>query len=456
MAAEWHYSKDGKQHGPVTASDLKNLAKSGVLLPTDLIRKEGMAEWTPASNAKGLFSGIPRTNTGSPGESIVTAQQAVQSESIPKTITKQSLVEAAKGAAQYTAKQAERTKLINLALPPLYQALGRQAFSTSDFRAEFAELFQQLEKVQLELSENSAKPIAEAKGFGDKAKALAGQAMQSAQAQKLSLRQSSLFGSLGKAVYDKHQDASGPKELVKPISDTLARIELLDSDLNALSTNKDGSWITPKRMAISVGATACVMLLIFFLMARGGSASYTQRILDLTDAQKKEFGVSVPKGAKPLFSPGSTEDFVQSLTMFKVAGQIGSFNNHITLGDGSRVWGDTDSLNGIAQHCKIQFGGGINMKSKCWDMIYGSRNGLETIEETVSYGGTMSPGKTLIDRWLVNCTDGVVVVRGHNRNVPLIKTKKDEILVMFVHFDEPYKSIFPPGDRSGGVVSFKY
>lgn len=39
MAAEWHYSKEGKQHGPVSASVLKNLAKTGNLLPTDLIWK---------------------------------------------------------------------------------------------------------------------------------------------------------------------------------------------------------------------------------------------------------------------------------------------------------------------------------------------------------------------------------------------------------------------------------
>ena len=55
MAAEWHYSNDGQEHGPVSASVLKNLAKSGALLPSDLIWKEGMAEWTPAGKVKGLF-----------------------------------------------------------------------------------------------------------------------------------------------------------------------------------------------------------------------------------------------------------------------------------------------------------------------------------------------------------------------------------------------------------------
>lgn len=37
MAAEWHYSKGGQEHGPVAASDLKALAKSGDLSTTDMV-----------------------------------------------------------------------------------------------------------------------------------------------------------------------------------------------------------------------------------------------------------------------------------------------------------------------------------------------------------------------------------------------------------------------------------
>ena len=74
MAAEWYYSKDGQQHGPVSASVLKNLAKTGNLLPTDLIWKEGMAEWKPASNIKGLFSAMPVSAAESPKASPASPQ----------------------------------------------------------------------------------------------------------------------------------------------------------------------------------------------------------------------------------------------------------------------------------------------------------------------------------------------------------------------------------------------
>jgi len=265
MAAEWYYSKGSQQHGPVSASDLKILAKSGALLPTDMVWKEGMAEWKPASNVKGLCASTPVPAAESP-KAPPASPKIKTPPIVPEMAPKQSLAEAAKGAArgaaQYAAKQTERAKLMNLTLPPLYQALGRYAFSSPDFRAEFAEVFQQLDQVQAEQSEIKRRTPVATKSFGDKAKAMAGQAMDAAQSQKSSLRQSSLFGTLGKAVYDKHEDASGPHELVKPIADTVARIAMLDGDLNALSSSKDGSWVTPKRLATAVGVAIVLTVLV--------------------------------------------------------------------------------------------------------------------------------------------------------------------------------------------------
>jgi len=52
---EWYYAQDDKQIGPVSASEMKRLADAGILKPDDLVWREGMGEWIPASNVKGLF-----------------------------------------------------------------------------------------------------------------------------------------------------------------------------------------------------------------------------------------------------------------------------------------------------------------------------------------------------------------------------------------------------------------
>jgi hypothetical protein len=55
MPNQWHCNRDGKLLGPFTDQQLKQLATSGMLVPTDLIRKAGTEKWVPASRVKGLF-----------------------------------------------------------------------------------------------------------------------------------------------------------------------------------------------------------------------------------------------------------------------------------------------------------------------------------------------------------------------------------------------------------------
>lgn len=167
MATEWHYSKSGERFGPFSASDLKALAQSGELLPSDLIWKDGMSEWTPAVRLKGLFSDLP-----SDKNRVLPAPvpQATSHAPTQGAATSKSLRETAKAAAQFIAKQAERTKLTSLTLPSLYQSIGRQCFSSQAFRAEFSEVFQKLDHVESEIA-GRAHPVA--KTFKEKAVAIA-------------------------------------------------------------------------------------------------------------------------------------------------------------------------------------------------------------------------------------------------------------------------------------------
>ncbi|MCX7420943.1 MAG: GYF domain-containing protein [Planctomycetia bacterium] len=52
---QWFYTKDGQKAGPVAGSILKQLARSGEVSIGDLVWREGMSEWAPASKVKGLF-----------------------------------------------------------------------------------------------------------------------------------------------------------------------------------------------------------------------------------------------------------------------------------------------------------------------------------------------------------------------------------------------------------------
>jgi hypothetical protein len=55
MASEWYYTKSGQQQGPLGGGELKRLAAAGELAPSDLVWREGMADWKPAGDIKGLL-----------------------------------------------------------------------------------------------------------------------------------------------------------------------------------------------------------------------------------------------------------------------------------------------------------------------------------------------------------------------------------------------------------------
>jgi len=55
MTVQWHYNRAGKQNGPVSEDQLKQLAASGKLQPSDMIWREGMDQWDQANTVPDLF-----------------------------------------------------------------------------------------------------------------------------------------------------------------------------------------------------------------------------------------------------------------------------------------------------------------------------------------------------------------------------------------------------------------
>lgn len=83
--AQWYYAIDGRRFGPVSSSQLKDLADRGELSPADLIHKKGQAGWAKASKVKGLFAEQSETierplYEEPPQQAVDAAQEAVEQE----------------------------------------------------------------------------------------------------------------------------------------------------------------------------------------------------------------------------------------------------------------------------------------------------------------------------------------------------------------------------------------
>jgi hypothetical protein len=55
----WHFLRNGQQAGPVSEEELRGLLAQGRLSLHDLVWREGMAGWTPASEALGIAAPPP-------------------------------------------------------------------------------------------------------------------------------------------------------------------------------------------------------------------------------------------------------------------------------------------------------------------------------------------------------------------------------------------------------------
>ena len=53
---QWYYSKNGTQLGPVAQGELIAKLASGEVFPTDLVWRDGMADWIPAAQVSELAS----------------------------------------------------------------------------------------------------------------------------------------------------------------------------------------------------------------------------------------------------------------------------------------------------------------------------------------------------------------------------------------------------------------
>lgn len=73
--AQWYYSKGGEQKGPVEQQELQRLLSTGEVQPTDLVWRDGMANWQAASQVSELAAvasaqpqqGWPQQGAAQPG-----------------------------------------------------------------------------------------------------------------------------------------------------------------------------------------------------------------------------------------------------------------------------------------------------------------------------------------------------------------------------------------------------
>ena len=274
MADQWLYSRDGTDHGPVSSSTLVELAKNGQLLPTDLLWKEGMAEWKPASSFPKLFP--PQASADEMPVFVVTDNKPKAGNANDKTRVRQatsSLKAHAQTAGRLAKLTAEKTRIVTVSLPLAYAELGKHRYETREDEQAFSTTFEELDAIASAITENSkATPAPKGTSLADKAKRVASQGIQIAISQKLALQQKALFAKLGKEVYAQQGGQAGPESLIKAIESLVGRLATLEREL-AENVKKAGG----KKRLWLIGGGVFLVLMILAGMAKDADNKGSQR-----------------------------------------------------------------------------------------------------------------------------------------------------------------------------------
>lgn len=297
MATEWHVSRNGKTKGPFSSSQLKALADSGKLLPSDLLWKEGMKEPAPASSLKGLFAAASASVPGAeaihapssevpiqipengPPASAAGPTPPVDGTEPPHTPKASAILFArlrsaissfgktSANAGRLALLEAEKTKILNVDLPPLYAEFGRYLFEqVGDTQHRHTALFTKVQGLRRSAEEPSTadEPHGSPSGIAGR---LAAATQQAKAAAATKVKQVQLFQSyteLGQAAFADYAADPSCVQAAAAIANRRNRLGDIDAALIGIDRSIGSSGITPRRLAV-VGAGMIVVLTCFWL-----------------------------------------------------------------------------------------------------------------------------------------------------------------------------------------------
>ncbi|MCA9143425.1 MAG: DUF4339 domain-containing protein [Planctomycetaceae bacterium] len=87
----WYYARGESEQGPISSAQIKALAATGALRRDDLVWKEGMENWLPASDVDELFPNGKKKAKDSPKEKEATASTKENGKPTPRPVSRPSL-----------------------------------------------------------------------------------------------------------------------------------------------------------------------------------------------------------------------------------------------------------------------------------------------------------------------------------------------------------------------------
>jgi hypothetical protein len=170
-------------------------------------------------------------------------------------------------AAALAKKRAELAALNNVALPRVYQQIGRRIAGLAKLPPDLAGHVERIRQLEATVGPSSLDTsTVDDSGFAAKAKQLAHKAAKATSDAATTLKINSAYATLGREAVLKYGEKAAPKEMTAELSALNAKQEALTAEIAALEASHAGGIVTPKRLVLA--ATFCGVLLGGFVVVR--------------------------------------------------------------------------------------------------------------------------------------------------------------------------------------------
>ena len=284
MSKKWFVSRGDNTRGPLTSDEVKQMALTGILHVSDMVRPAESSDWRQAGTIAGLFSAelseartpppLPQLNpetsvhpsspTNSPEVSKLHQSTAKAAETMQTGLA--DIMSTAKQAKELASAHVRKTQITQLILPKAYLTLGKDVFSSERFQDELSVLFQRITATNDEIAKvkASTKERPQATDIKGKLQTGAASLLAQGQAAKLGLQRDSQFRALGKKSFELHGTESGTSDVVSPITTALDELQKIDARIaESSSGEKVPLW---QRLPIAAFLTLCCFPVGLYLL----------------------------------------------------------------------------------------------------------------------------------------------------------------------------------------------
>lgn len=216
-------------------------------------------------------------------------------------------------AATIAKKQAELASVNNVALPRLYQQIGRRIVGLAKLPPVLTSHVERIR--QLEASIAAAPPdvgTGSETGFAAKAKQFAQKAAKATSDAASSIQLNAAYAALGREAVTKFGEKAVPKELAAELASLTTKQQELSAAIAALEATHSGGFLTPKRIVLA--GTLCGILLGGFVLVRGVGAIFGSgqpKAMSPAIPQLPDFGDITGRPARP---KANTADALSAVT----------------------------------------------------------------------------------------------------------------------------------------------